>query len=147
TATEYLSLVKNTGRLVELSDGCLEVLPMPTVFHQRIVRFLCNLLEAFVAARALGEVLTAPLPIQLWAGKFREPDLVFLRRGRVLDPHRQPEGADLALEVVSEGVENRERDLEVKRVEYAKAGIAEYWIVDPERRRIIVLSLDGPVYR
>ena len=51
------------------------------------------------------------------------------------------------MEVVSEGEENRERDLEVKREEYAKAGIAEYWIVDPQEQRITVLTLDGQTYR
>jgi Uma2 family endonuclease len=49
--------------------------------------------------------------------------------------------------VVSEGEENRERDLEIKRREYAKAGIAEYWIVDPQEQRITVLVLDGQTYR
>jgi Uma2 family endonuclease len=47
------------------------------------------------------------------------------------------------MEVVSPGPQNRERDLEVKRLEYARAGIAEYWIVDPELRAITVLNLAG----
>ena len=50
------------------------------------------------------------------------------------------------MEVVSPGAQNRERDLEVKRREYAKAGIAEYWIVDPELRTITVLELAGDSY-
>src|SRR5712692_4546964 len=68
---EYLAL--DTHRLVELSEGCLEVLPMATIFHQLIVRFLSRLLEAFVAAYADGEVLVAPLPVHLWTKKFRAP--------------------------------------------------------------------------
>jgi len=51
------------------------------------------------------------------------------------------------MEVVSEGEENRGRDLETKREEYARAGIAEYWIVDPQEQRVTVLVLDGPSYR
>jgi Uma2 family endonuclease len=51
------------------------------------------------------------------------------------------------MEVVSEGEENRKRDLETKREEYARAGIAEYWIVDPEVQRVTVLALDGTSYR
>src|SRR5437870_2446370 len=70
---EYLALDAN--RLVELSDGCLEVLPRATIFHQLIVRFLSRLLETFVAAHAQGEVLVAPLPVHLWSRKFREPDI------------------------------------------------------------------------
>ncbi len=50
-------------------------------------------------------------------------------------------------QVVSEGTDNRRRDLEVKPQEYAAAGIAEYWIVDPLQAEISVLVLEGQVYR
>jgi Uma2 family endonuclease len=137
TEEEYLAL--DTNHLIELSDGHLEVLPMPTPFHQRIVTYLLEMLKAFVVAGKLGEVLPAPLPVRLWPGQLREPDLVFVRPGRIPDPKRPPEGADLAMEVVSEGEENRQRDLVTKRDEYFRAGIQEYWIVDPEQRKITVL--------
>jgi Uma2 family endonuclease len=145
TEEEYLGL--DTSRLVELSDGCIEVLPMATIFHQLIVRFLARLLETFVTGRYKGVVLVAPLPVHLWTGKFREPDIIYFLPHRVKDIHGQPEGADLVVEVVSEGDENRKRDLVTKRQEYAAAGIAEYWIVDPLERHIIVLVLEGKTYR
>ena len=147
TEAEYLSLQKKTNRLVELSDGFIEVLSMPTPFHQRIVRFLFRLLETWVISLGSGEVFFAPLPIRLWPGKFRDPDIVYLRPGRISDPHHQPQGADLAMEVVSEDDEDRQRDLETKRQEYAQAGIEEYWIVDPREHRIVVLTLEGPTYQ
>jgi len=139
TDDEYLAL--NSNRLVEFSDGVLEVLPMPTEQHQLIVLFLYRVLFAFVTARQLGTVLTAPLRVRLWEGKFREPDVVFLlaqhadRRG-----NQYWRGADLAIEVVSE--DDPVRDLVSKRAEYARAGISEYWIVDPRDQTIAVLSLD-----
>jgi Uma2 family endonuclease len=145
TEAEYLAL--ETNHLVELSDGCLEVLPMPNIFHQLIVDFLHTLLKAFVAAHASGKVLFAPLPVRLWSGQFREPDVVYLRPERLTDLHAQPTGADLVMEVVSEGGENRKRDLETKPREYAAAGISEYWIIDPHDQRITVLTLDGSNYR
>jgi Uma2 family endonuclease len=145
TEAEYLAL--DTNHLVELSEGCLEVLPMPTISHQLIVKYLHKLLEAFVAAHATGLVLFAPLPVRLWSGKFREPDIVYCKPERVGNFHGQPSGADLVVEVVSEGEENRERDLEIKRREYAAAGIAEYWIADPQDRQITVLTLEGQAYR
>jgi Uma2 family endonuclease len=92
-------------------------------------------------------VLFAPLPVRLWPGKYREPDIVYLRPERLRNLRGQPQGADLAVEVVSEGQENRRRDLEAKPGEYAEAGITEYWIVDPEQRQITVLCLDGKSYR
>jgi Uma2 family endonuclease len=142
---EYLAL--DTNQLVELSDGCLEVLPMPTLFHQQIVEYLYELFKAFLAIHSLGKVIFAPLPVHLWSGKFREPDIIFFRWDRVKDVHGQPEGADLVVEVVSEGEENRKRDLVTKRQEYAAAGIAEYWIVDPQEKQITVLVLEGETYR
>jgi Uma2 family endonuclease len=51
------------------------------------------------------------------------------------------------MEVVSDEEEDRQRDLETKRQEYAQAGIAEYWIVDPKTETVIVLTLDGAAYR
>ena len=145
TEEEYLAL--DTNRLVELSDGFLEVLPMPSVLHQLLVKFLHARLEAFVSARRLGVALFAPLPVRLWHRKFREPDVVFLRPGRISDPKGQPEGADLVMEVLSEGEESRQRDLVTKPQEYARAGIGEYWILDPFLSRITVLVLDGASYR
>jgi Uma2 family endonuclease len=143
---EYLSLQDRTRRLVELSDGRIEVLPMPKPYHQRIVAYLYLLLRECVAAIGSGEVLFSPLPIRLRPGKYRDPDLVFLKPGRITDPQHQPEGADLVIEVVSDDEEDRQRDLVTKRREYAQAGIAEYWIVDPKTETISVLVLRGTEY-
>ena len=145
--SDYLALQGHTNRLVELSGGYIEVLPMPSPFHQRIVRLSLWLVAKRGGGLGSGEVFFAPLPIRLWPGKFRDPDIVYLKPGRISDPHHQPQGADLVVEVVSEDDEDRRRDLETKRQEYAEAGIAEYWIVDPKERKITVLKLEGSAYR
>jgi Uma2 family endonuclease len=145
TEEDYFAL--DTNRLVELSDGCLEVLPLPTPFHQLIAQFLFSLLQEFVAARKLGLVFIAAMPVRLWPEKIREPDVFFLRPGRLVDREGPALGADLAMEVVSKGKEDRKRDLIIKRSEYARAGIPEYWIVDPETKRITLLVLEGKKYR
>jgi len=145
TEADYLAL-NSENWMVELSDGCLEVLPMPNAMHQRIVGYLFGLLKAFVLARNLGEVFFAPMPVRLGATKFREPDIMFFRPGRIVDPRKQPDGVDLAMEVVSESHDGRERDMRVKPVDYAAARIPEYWIVDPELQQITVLRLEGDSY-
>lgn len=145
TEEDYLAL--NTSQLVELVDGCVEVLPMPTIFHQLIVKYLHRALDDFVTPLALGLALFAPLPVRLWPVHLREPDVLFLRSGRVRDKKEPPDGADLVMEVVSEGEKNRERDLQIKRREYAKARIPEYWIVDPELQTISVLTLVDDEYQ
>ncbi len=141
---EYLTL--DVGRLIEFEDGCLEFLPMPTLEHQWIVLQICRVLEDFVKAHRLGVVVPAPSPVRLRPGKYREPDVVFARSERITSMQSPPNGADLVVEVVSEGVANRRRDTETKRREYAAAGIAEYWIVDPRERRVTILTLAGDKY-
>lgn len=145
TEEDYLEL--DSSRLVELSDGFLEVLPMPTILHQLIVGYLHGLIASFVKSHGAGKALFAPLPVQLWGGKIREPDIIYLRPERLRATQRYPQGADLVVEVVSEGEKSRERDLVTKRAEYEKAEISEYWIVDPEERNITVLVLDQGSYR
>lgn len=143
--TDFLFLARATNRLAEFSDGCLEVLVMPTKSHQRMVLFLYNAVLAFVAPQNRGEVLVAPYPVRLREGKFREPDVLFVlaeHKGRMREEYA--EGADLVMEVVSD--ENRAHDLVTKRAEYAAAGIPEYWIVDHSGHRIIVLTLRGDTY-
>lgn len=137
---EYLAL--EPSRIVEFDNGFVEVHPMPTLRHQLIVQRLFTQLNA----ANVGTVLFAPLPIRLWAGKYREPDIVILRSSRMLNLESQPDGADLVVEVVSTGAQNRHRDLVVKREEYARAGIPEYWIVDPEAKSVSVFVLDGEAY-
>jgi Uma2 family endonuclease len=145
--SDYLIATETTNRLVELSDGVVQVLPMPKTSHQLIVQYLHGLLVAFVTARKLGTVLFAPLRVRLWEGVFREPDIVFMlaRHAKRIGEDFW-DGADLVIEVVSGSAEDRRRDLVVKRREYAKAGIDEYWIVDPKDQRILVLKRKGRSY-
>ena len=138
TEEEYVSL--NGNRLVEFTDGHIEVLTMPTMIHQLIVIFLFDALRAF--ARSRGTALIAPFPVRLRPGKYREPDVLFMlsaHASRITNDYW--DGADLVMEVVSN--DDRRRDLETKRFEYAGAGIPEYWIVDPQLRQIIVPKLNG----
>jgi Uma2 family endonuclease len=135
---DYFAL--DTNQLVEYSDGFLEFLPMPTIFHQLILQYLYEQLKSFVAADQLGTVVVAGYKVRLRARKYREPDILFIKAANRLRIKKQYcEKADLVIEVVSE--ENRPHDIVKKRAEYARAGIPEYWIVDPEKETITVLVL------
>ena len=99
---EYLFLTDHRNRLVEFTDGFLEVLPVPTDKHQAILGFLYQAFLRFIDGQG-GKVRFSPLRLQIRLGKFREPDLLLLLSAA--DPRRQNRfwmGADLALEVVSE---------------------------------------------
>jgi Uma2 family endonuclease len=142
---EYLAF--STERpLVELCDCAIEVLPMPTDGHQRVLDALF-LVMANHARVAGGRARTAGIRVRIKAGVFRQPDIVYLGAAR---QHLRGEeywmGADLVVEVVSGSSADRVRDLVTKRREYAEAGVLEYWIVDPQQETITVLQLDGDAY-
>lgn len=143
TEEEYLALTDKTNRLIEFVDGDLEFLSMPTRIHQRIVKYLLFLLSAFVDERGLGEVLPGGIRIRTSTGKFRIPDVIFLASDSeaTWGGNRYFEGADLAMEIVSENDDSHKRDYDTKLSEYAAAGIPEYWIVDPQEIKITVLAL------
>src|SRR5260370_38102942 len=63
----YLALDAN--RLVELSDGCLEELPVPTIFHQLLVDYLHSALKLYLPAHRTGKAFFAPLSVRLCSGK------------------------------------------------------------------------------
>ncbi|MCA9161050.1 MAG: Uma2 family endonuclease, partial [Planctomycetales bacterium] len=116
---------------------------------QCIVKQISLALQAYITERQLGgEVLFAPLPSPLFPGTIREPDILYVRPENIpSDIVDYPDQLDLVMEIVSEGSEARKRDYVDKRLDYARAGITEYWIVDPEFTRITVLSLEGNDYR
>ena len=140
---DYMTL--DGAYFVEYIDGCLQVLPMPSAIHQVISHILCALLMAWTKhdpdARALG----APFKIILRDGRYREPDVCYMRG---INAHRRTPkfwtGADLVIEVISDS--NRNHDWITKRREYAINGVPEYWIVDPDQRLISVLTLRNDAY-
>ena len=143
----YLDLTDGTNRRIELVDGRLEFLPIPTELHQALVGFLYHALLSFVTKAGLGIVPYAPLRVRIPNGNYREPDVMFLRKENFhLRSNRIWNGADLVMEIVSGDPMDRQRDYEDKLRDYAETKIAEYWIVDFERRTLTVHRLDGERY-
>lgn len=141
---DYLWLTDHTARLLELSNGYLEELPMPTDQHQTILLFLYELLAAFLKPLG-GKVLVAPLRLKIRDRTFREPDIVLVRSAS--DPRRQNRfwlGADMVVEIVSP--DKPERDFVEKCRDYAQVQVPEYWVVNPQDETITVLRLAGTAY-
>lgn len=118
----------------EWVDGEVVMMSAASSRHQQIVVFLSTLLNLYVQARGLGTVLVAPFLMKL-SGSAREPDILFIARDRTGTIRRTHlEGpADLVVEVVSP--DSRTRDRREKLREYERAGIREYWLIDPEREK------------
>ncbi len=143
----YLELTDGTNRRIEFTDGRLEFLPMPTEIHESLVRFLFLALFQFVEARKLGEVYFNGIRVRIRPRKNRLPDVVFLHKDHFHARHNRVwHGADLVMEVVSDDPKDRQRDYEQKLIDYAEAKVPEYWIVDPERRLVVVHQLQDGKY-
>jgi len=145
TERDYFAL-PDTNRYVELSEGRLVMPPHPTRSHQKTLEELYVRLRAFILKNDLGEVHIAPLPVRLWPGKIREPDIFFLSKEHADRAGEKVYGVpDLIIEILSPGTDQVDRG--EKYFEYAKAGVREYWIVDSDEQRVEVYILRGSVYQ
>ncbi len=112
--------------------------------HQDVKGFLYLILRGFIRARNLGWIRDNPFLMRLPnAPAGREPDILFLRREHLgrLHPTYLDGPADLVVEIISP--ESLARDRGEKFVEYETAGIPEYWLIDPIRRRAEFYSLNS----
>jgi Uma2 family endonuclease len=144
---DYLTLTDGTNRLIEFTSGQIEVLPVPTIEHQLIMKYLLKILDAFVEERQLGVALCAGTRVYIEPDKYREPDIVFnFAASHARSGRRYYDSADLVMEIVSDDPGSQKRDMEQKVLDYAAGGISEYWIVDPQSQQITVHSLAGSAY-
>jgi Uma2 family endonuclease len=143
----YLDLTDGTNRRIEFADGRLEFLQMPTEVHEAIVQFLLLALLSFVDQKKIGKVYSNGIRLRIRPRKVRLPDIIFLHKNHFHARHNRVwDGADLVMEVVSDDPKDHARDYQAKLADYAEAKIAEYWIIDPERKVIVVQRLEGERY-
>jgi Uma2 family endonuclease len=140
---EDLELIpeEHEGDRHELIDGGLVVTPSPIPVHQIISVNIEYALLRHVRERGLGIVLHAPIDIRLTPENVLVPDIIFIAQDRlhIVGPKTVDAAPDLVVEILSPGT--RRRDLDTKRALYARFGVQEYWIVDPEARTLTVLAL------
>jgi len=141
TEEEYLLFADDQNALIELSDGKVVIHEMPTPQHQAIVLNIA----ARLRERAECRTLVAPVPVQLWPGKMREPDVMFFKADHLSRIQEHFAGVpDLVVEVLSPST--RSVDLGEKMDEYARAGIPEYWIVEIDAKNVSIYVLRGASY-
>ncbi|CAO5158194.1 putative restriction endonuclease domain-containing protein [Frankia sp. AiPs1] len=133
TAAEYEALPEDVARAIEIVDGYVAFCEAPTPDHQTAGRRLANVLERH-ARRAMDrghECLTVNSDVDLRLRDVpllnRRPDVVLYRcLDRAAGERLRAEHALLVIEIVSPGSETQ--DTTDKLGEYARAGIAHYWI-------------------
>ena len=137
TSADYWALPD--GQRAELINGKLYAMAPPTLTHQRLVAKFTQLLSSYIDSHA-GQcmVIPAPFAVNLLADDdiWVEPDISV-----ICDPDKLSEkgcsGApDLIIEIVSPT--NGKMDYVTKNALYSDAGVREYWIVDPQKRAVVV---------
>lgn len=131
TALEFLALPEEDRRSerMELIDGRLVVTSSPTIWHQRVVQSIFKTLSAHVEPDG-GEVFCVSVEVQIDEDTVLVPDVqLFLPEHLDRLGARYADGPpDLVVEVASPST--RRRDRLVKRAQYERFGVIEYWIVD-----------------
>ncbi len=127
--------------------GSLLKMPPPSFEHNLTRSFLDRLMGTYAAKYGLGEVLGESYFQRLEADLIRAPDLAFFRKSSLtkITPNYSDGGADFVIEIVSPT--SRGRDRFDKRHDCERAGIEEYWIIDPERREAEFYRLFDGTYQ
>ena len=124
----------------EIIDGELHVTPSSTVRHQDSVGFIFVALCNHITGSGGGRAFIAPLDVRLAEHDIVEPDVIFVAEDRyeIIKEKFLLGAPTLLVEVVSDPRTDRVR----KRDLYARAGVPEYWIVDPDADRVEVYRLE-----
>lgn len=144
---EDLWAIPEDGNRYELMDGEIVVSPPPRRKHQEVAGVFYVFLHDHVEAENLGTVYFAPADVRTSPHDTVQPDLFFIRRER-LHIYR-PDGVmeeppDLVVEILSPST--RARDLVRKAAWYARAGVPEYWTVDPDTPELRIRVLRNGRY-
>jgi Uma2 family endonuclease len=138
TVKDYEALPE--GSPYQLIEGELVMSPAPSPEHQRSSKRLFTKLYSLLEETKRGEVFYAPIDVYLDEENAYQPDIAVLLEGSKAEiTQRGVEGApDLVVEILSPSTAYY--DLRVKKEVYEKAGVKEYWIVDPHMKSIEIYS-------
>ena len=127
----------------EWNNGLLEEKPMPDFLSISLYRWFSRLLEEYLTVFPIGEIMILEMGFRLELGKkkvsIRKPDLAVILHSNPVEAKpldRSFHGVcDLCIEFLSDSTPAEvERDTVHKKEEYAKAGVAEYYILDRLRK-------------
>ena len=135
------------GRRHEIIDGDHYVSAAPSMYHQWILTRLVVQLYRRICESGLGYLAPAPIDTVLTEADVVQPDIVvMLDRDDTVIRRERIEGApDLVVEILSPSTAYRDPGLKLDL--YQKAGVGEYWIVDPERKVVQQYVLTDGVFR
>ena len=131
------------GERAELIDGKFYAMAPPGRIHQEIVSGLHYLLRKYIADHhGFCRVYPAPFAVNLDADdkNWVEPDVSVICDPNKLNDKGCNGAPDWIIEIVSPA--SKRMDYYTKLFKYRTAGVKEYWIVDPDKSRIIVYNFE-----
>jgi Uma2 family endonuclease len=155
TFDDFLLLV-NEDQKADLLDGVIYMASPESIDDNKLGGWLYSLMSLYVEQLDLGEVYYTKIAFRITQKRGPEPDVAFVAKRRL---HLVKKGfvkgpPDIAVEIVSP--DSVVRDYEIKRGIYERAGVREYWIIDPDDNRATFLrrqrgkfrevELDGTVF-
>lgn len=132
------------GKRAELIDGQIYFMAPPTRKHQRIAGELFAAIREYINTNnGPCEVDIAPFAVFLNKDdtNYVEPDISIICEKSKLTDKGCSGAPDWIIEIVSSG--SRRMDYFTKLFKYRTAGVREYWIVDPEKNRILVYNFES----
>lgn len=127
---------------VELIDGTIYDMAAPNYIHQMIGGEIFNRISNHIR-QSKGKCIPgyAPLDVQLDCDgrTMVQPDVLVVCDRRKLRGGVVYGAPDFVAEIFSKST--RKKDMYLKLQKYADAGVREYWMIDPERQKIIVYDL------
>ena len=130
------------GERWELIDGELNIALPRKEAHQSVQANLGAPMHLFARENDSGRVYFAPFDVVLSDTDTVQPDLLFISKSRlnVITEDNIQGAPDLVVEIRSPTTARQ--DWTVKRELYARHGVREYWLVDPEAATVAVLLLE-----
>lgn len=135
--------IPSDGRIYQIVDGEVYVTPAPSPLHQRASKRLQRQLEAYFEESGQAEVFNAPIDVILTNHDVTQPDLVVVEASSITK--RGIEAPPLlVVEVLSPSTESFDRQVKARR--FAALGVPNYWMLDPDTRRLECFRNDGGTY-
>lgn len=137
---------------VELIDGEVIMMAPPSSLHQEISGELFAQLHAYLKGKRC-KVYAAPFAVRLFEREkdspedvdvMVEPDITVICDQKKIDKHGCKGAPDLVIEILSPSTQRHDRF--TKYMLYQKAGVQEYWIVDPDSKAVQSFVLEDGRY-
>jgi len=144
TEERYYKEAPREGKC-EFVRGDLIIMTPMSGDHSKIIKFLSFLVIGYCEAKGLGEVLPGPT-IRLEPGVNREPDICFIPEEKAHLTSAMPIEVIPSF-IIEVSCTTRSMDLGEKTLDYEKAGVREYWVVDIERDEVVVHLIEEGKYQ